>query len=387
MSRFWGMVGLAGSLAGLLMGCDVCGGHANGATYCKGRTVVQCRDNYEFTERECAPSECKEVTGQGHLCILPATTCPTANLGYQCMGDHRIRCLPGGRVEDIGACPRPLPPGSPTWSSNSCTSDVNESQEECYPPKAPYCVENPGGEALACGWKKEMCSVEGEVRCFEDGSAICAGHVYTAFVSNSAAGQSVCSVTPVEHCWKGKTWCEGDVLKRCDRCLGEHRCSQVTTEMVCEPGACTAYAFPTWLGRASQTIPRDAMGCAIAAPACVDATGTVCAGDRPAVCVSPGKAVVALSCSEFQTTFGGSPAWRYFGPYCVSGEPLNAACAEDPIPCDEQGLTRCDPADPSGVRMQRCVEGVWFQSESCDKPNKKPPTTQCQAGTPYASCQ
>ena len=35
------------------------------------------------------------------------------------------------------------------------------------------------------------------------------------------------------------------------------------------------------------------MGCAIATPACADATGTVCADDRPAVCVSPGKAVVA----------------------------------------------------------------------------------------------
>ena len=384
------MVGVVVSLAGLLMGCEVCGGHGDGETYCKGSSIVQCRQGSEFTEKECAPSQCGEASERGHICILPNTMCPTANLGYQCMEDQRIRCLPDGQVEDIGACPRPVTPDSSraTWR-DVCDSDVDETL--CTPSKAPYCVENPGGDALACGWKKEMCNVEGEVRCFEDGSAICSGHVYTRFAANSVTGQATCDVTRVENCWKGKTWCEGDVLKRCDKCLGEHRCSQVATEAVCDPGSCTDYAYPTWMFWAPRTMPGDgdAMGCAVAVPECRDATGTVCVGDRPAVCVSAGQAVAALSCREFHGFLGSAhaPDWSVFGPYCVTGEPVNAACAEDPIPCNEEGLTRCDSSDPSGVRLQRCVEGVWLQSESCNKPNKKPPTTHCQPGTPYASCQ
>ena len=376
------VVGLVASLAGLLVGCEVCGGHASGEIYCKGSTIVQCEENADHTDeavqQQCAPSDCREIPGQGAKCILPGVACPTANLGYQCMGDYRIRCLPDGHVEDIGACPRPSSQDRCDYDETTCTS------------RAPYCVENLGGEWLPCGWKKEMCSVEGEVRCFEDGSAICSGHVYTGFVSNTVADQSVCDVTRVEHCVKGKTWCEGDVLKRCDKCLGEHRCSQVATAALCEPGSCTAYEFPTWVFWVSQiSLPRDAMGCAVSAPECIGATGTVCVGDRPATCVSPGKAVAALSCGEFHDFLGAgyAPDWSDFGPYCVRGEPVNAACAEDPIPCSEEGLTRCDPADPSGVRMQRCVEGVWFQSESCAKATRKPPTTHCQAGTPYASCQ
>ena len=388
------MVGLVVSLAGLLVGCEVCGGHASGEVYCKGSTIVQCQQNAdhtdEFPEHECAPSECREIPGQGATCILPGVACPTANLGYQCMGDQRIRCLPDGHVEDIGVCPRPVTPDSSRarWR-DVCDSDVDETL--CTPSKAPYCVENPGGDALACGWKKERCDVEGEVRCFEDGSAICSGQVYTRFAANSLTGQAICDVTRVENCWKGKTWCEGDVLKRCDKCLGEHRCSQVATEAACDPGSCTDYAYPTWMFWAPRTMPGDgdAMGCAVAVPECRDATGTVCVGDRPAACVSAGQAVAALSCREFHDFLGSAyaPDWSVFGPYCVTGEPVNAACAEDPISCNEEGLTRCDPSDPSGVRLQRCVEGVWLQSESCNKPNKKPPTTHCQPGTPYASCQ
>jgi hypothetical protein len=227
-----------------------------------------------------------------------------------------------------------------------------------------------------------MCDVEGEVRCFEDGSAICSGHVYTGFVANTATGQSVCDVTKVEKCWNGKTWCEGDVLKRCDKCLGQSRCLQVTTEAVCDPGACTNYLYPVWLADANQTVHQDAMGCAVAAPLCDGTTDAICVGDKPAACVAPGQAVIALSCGDFPTFFG---VGAYFGPYCTSSASVNAVCAQDPVACNQ--FARCDPSDPSGQTLQWCIHGVWFESVSCNRPAGSSPTTHCQAGTVTSACE
>ena len=358
------VLGLAASLAGGLVGCEeVCGGHRSGYLYCKGSDIVSCQDNWEPVYRQCAPSECREVPGEGVMCILPGMQCPTPNLGYQCMGEHRISCLAGGLVEDVGACPVPVTEGSPIshdwWGY--CKEDVDEVRAECRPTKAPYCVENPGGQPLACGWKKERCSVEGEVRCFEDGSAICTGQVYTGFVANTATGQTVCDVTKVEGCWDGKTWCEGDVVKRCDQCLGENRCLKITTQAVCDPGMCTDYQYPWWVAEARQTVHDDAAGCAVAVPECDGRTETVCVGDKPAACVGPGKGVIALTCGDFQTFVGSG----YFGPFCVDLPGTTPSiCALDPTPC-LSGHFRCDPQDPNGKKLQRCMDSVWFVSESC----------------------
>jgi hypothetical protein len=232
--------------------------------------------------------------------------------------------------------------------------------------------------------------VEGEVRCFEDGSAICSGQVYTGFVANTVTGQSVCDVTKVQNCWNGKTWCEGDVLKRCDQCLGQTRCLKVSTQAICDPGACTQYKYSWWLADLDQSVPQDAMGCAVVAPECDGTTKTVCVGDTPAACTEPGKAVVALPCSDFQT-FLGSHEKRagvtYLGPFCVNSSAVeNAVCALDPAPC-RSGQLRCDPSDPAAKALQRCTDGVWFRSYSCERPSGQPPTTRCQTSATTSACE
>ena len=299
--------------------------------------------------------------------------------------------MPDGQVEDIGACPVPVTQSSPITKDwwGYCAADVDETQLECRPWKAPYCVENPGGQALACGWRKEMCHVEGEVRCFEDGSAICSGHVYTGFVANTVTGQTVCDVTSVPNCWNGKTWCEGDVLKRCDQCLGQSRCLKVSTQAVCDPGTCTKYKYSWWLGDAHQDYP-EAMGCAVVFPECDGTRESVCLGDKPAVCTEPGTAVIALPCSDFQTFFGSDEkkaGVTYLGPFCVnSSAVMNAVCALDPTPC-LSGHLRCDPSDPAAIALQRCSDGVWFKSQSCNRPSGSPATTQCQTSATTSSCE
>ena len=235
-----------------------------------------------------------------------------------------------------------------------------------------------------------MCDVEGEVRCFEDGSAICSGHVYTGFVANTVTGQAVCDVTKLPNCWNGKTWCEGDVLKRCDQCLGQSRCLKVSTQAVCDPGTCTNYKYPRWLADLHQTVHEDAMGCAVAAPECDGTTKTVCVGDKPAACAESGKAVLALPCSDFQTFFGSDDkglGLTYLGPVCVNSSfAQSAVCAPDTEPC-LWGHLRCDPSDPAASTLQRCTDGVWFESQSCDRPNGRPATTRCQTSATTSSCE
>jgi hypothetical protein len=372
------------------LGCDNCDGHDADEYWCDHDRILVCRwessGNQPDTLAQCVPGGCYIGPQKGGTCILPDTPCPTANLGYQCMGEYRIRCLPDGRVEDIGACPVPVTAGSPI--TGTCATDVDETRQECRPYKAPYCVENPGGEALACGWRKERCDVEGEVRCFEDGSAICSGHVYTGFVANTVTGQAVCDVTKVPNCWNGKTWCEGDVLKRCDQCLGQSRCLKVSTQAVCDPGACTKYEYSWWLADLHRSVPQDAMGCGVEAPECDGTRDTVCVGDKPAACTEPGKAVIALACGDFQTFFGSDEkrvGVTYLGPLCVNSSAVeNAVCALDTTPC-LSGHLRCDPSDPATIALQTCRDGVWFESQSCDR--ARPATTRCQTSATTSSCE
>ena len=360
----------------LLQGCgDTCDGHGDGDIYCKGSTVMQCRQGSGLELYSCGSDECLAVPGKATTCVIPGFACPTSNPGYQCMGERRIECLANGQVADDGSC-----------------SFLTESQVRDG--EGPYCVENPGGTMLACSWKRETCAVEGEVRCFDNGSAICKGNVYLDFKSNSEAGQQVCDVTRVDDCWNGRTWCAGDVLKRCDKCLDSSRCLKVFTEAVCEPGACTGYKPPAWLVEAKYDLGDPLpMGCAVDAPDCSGSSGMVCVAGAPGLCAGAGKAVVAMSCAEIQSVMGvhaasdGSPTITEYGPYCVERvSNSDVICAQDKEMC-EAGQYRCDPLDITGKTLQQCSNGVWLRSQSCDQPGGSPPTTICASTTSYSVCQ
>jgi hypothetical protein len=363
----------------VLLGCNgVCDGHANADTWCDGNRVMQCQDGSSIWQYSCGSDECLDVPGKGPLCLLPGATCPTANLGYQCMGQRRIDCLASGRVVDYGMCPPASEAGlEPFYGS--------------------YCVENPGGPSLNCGWEPGRCDVDGEVRCFDDGSAICREHIWLYFRSNAETGQVVCDVTQMNGCWNGKTWCEGDVLKRCDRCLDRSRCLKVSTQALCNPGACVNYDPPAWMVDAFEAKQEGGnsppTGCAVDLPECSSGTGMACADGTPAFCSGAGKAVIALSCADIQSVMGtyvpsdGSPVTISYGPYCVprpsSGDVI---CAQDTTPC-ETGQDRCDPTDPSGTTIQYCEGGLWMKRGSCEVPSRTPPTTTCFSTTLSASCQ
>jgi hypothetical protein len=366
------------ALTAPLLGCaDHCDGHADGDFYCKGNKVMQCRQGYGMDEGACAPNECREPLNDLPRCVIPGLTCPTSNLGYQCMGERRIDCFANGWVADYGSC-------------SSLSSQQTQYDE------GPYCVENPGGDVLPCGWKREGCSVDGEVRCFEDGSAICRNGVYMDFRSNTEAGQIVCDVTKVVGCWEGRTWCEGDVLRRCDSCLDRLRCLKVSTEAICNPGACSAYQPPGWLVEAT---PQDRdylpMGCTVAAPECVAGVSHACQNGAPVFCASPGVGVVAMSCEEIRSVTGrvygaknDEPTMVLYGPYCVAGSGSHQAiCVLDPSPCVTPGF-RCDPLDPTEKMIQSCSEdGYWVATWSCDNPTDRHPTQHCQSGSPFDWCQ
>jgi hypothetical protein len=345
--------------------CDSnnCEGHQNGEEWCKDSWIMQCQEGSPIHDRYCAPNSCFEGS-----CVLAGVTCPTATLGYQCLGEHKVWCLANGMVEDEGVC-APSRDGS------------------MYSVEGPYCVENPGGSVLDCGWKKERCTTEDEVRCFDDGSAQCIRNVYQAFMPNDKAGQATCAPTPLSNCWAGKTWCEGDVLKRCDRCLDEQTCGSVTIESTCSPGACAPYPRPSWM--VEPSVDDDTLyGCATYTPACVGTTAMACAGDAPATCVADHLAVVGLSCAAVQTSLGTvSNVFRAkYGPYCVTRTAQgDAICAHDPQPCTVEGARRCAPDDSNGVLMDTCQGSVWLYRETCA--NSSNETTICQSTASGAFCK
>jgi hypothetical protein len=371
------------SLGGLLLmitslqSCsDSCDGHSNGIMYCNGSRVMQCRDGYGAWASTCSTGECLEVSGEGPTCVIPGLTCPTSNLGYQCMGEQRIDCLANGRVADYGTCSSLTP-------------------RQVLDGEGPYCVDNPGGSVLACSWKRETCDVEGEVHCFDDGSAICKSNVYLDFKPNTETGQLVCDVAKVDDCWNGRTWCDGDILKRCDRCLDSSRCLQVSIEAVCNPGACAGYQPPSWLVPAKYNIGDPLpMGCTVDVPECAGKTGMVCKEGSPAICAGPGKSVIALSCAEIQMVMGGGyvssdggSAITMYGPYCMAhtgGD--DVICAQDTASC-ETGRSRCDPTDLEGKIIQLCLDGLWLESSSCEESVGGVQTTTCRSTTLSAFCQ
>lgn len=366
---------IAAAGTAFMSGCGRdCDGHSEADIYCRGADVVQCQQGAALKQFTCSSGECRDIPPLGPLCVLPGASCPTTALGYQCMGERRIVCYADDLVVDRGLCTALSP-------------------DRIHDGEGPYCVANPGGTVLACGWSPEKCNTEGEVRCFDDGSAICKGNVYRDFRSNAEAGQSVCDVTRVDNCWNGKTWCEGDVLKRCDKCLDEARCLKVSTQAVCSPGACTTYQPPAWLVEAGTDSGKsDAAGCVVDAPECSGLTGMACVGEGPAMCTGAGKAVVALSCAEIQSIMGVVPADDYspaitkYGPLCVPYPGgTDTICALDAVPCDD-GAFRCDP-DSARTRIQRCKGGLWLRSWSCEQPSALPPTTVCNTTTSSAICQ
>jgi hypothetical protein len=290
------------------------------------------------------------------------------------MGEQRIGCYSDGSVVDYGTCPELAEYG-----------------------EGPYCVENPGGEILRCGWAKDRCDTDWDVRCLEDGSAVCWEGVYQRFVSNAEAGQLVCDITKVKGCWEGKTWCEGDVLKRCDQCLDGLRCLEVSTEAVCSPGGCSAYQPPDWLYMANPSsgeIPVDylPMGCTVDAPECVPGVTHVCQSGAPVFCAAAGVGVVAMTCEEIRSITGRvwgakqDPTLVLFGPYCVPGAgDRQALCVLDPVPCSHPAY-RCDPLDPTGTLIQGCSsDGYWSATWSCQSDSH--PTQTCRHGSPFDWCE
>jgi hypothetical protein len=351
--------------AGLLPACgsNNCEGHKNGELWCKGSTIMQCREERAMTEGTCPSGACFEGG-----CVIAGASCPTATLGYQCLGEHKIWCLANGMVRDEGVCPA-------------------YSDGRMYSVQGPYCVENPGGSVLNCGWEKERCTSEGEIRCFDDGSAECIGNVYQAFVPNDKAGQAVCAPTPLPKCWAGKTWCDGNALMRCDRCVDEQTCGSVTLEATCGQGLCVAYPRPAWMVEPS-VVDAALYGCATYTPGCVGSTTLACAGDAPATCIGEHLGVVGLTCPEIRTSLGtvATVFREKYGPSCVSRPAQgDAICAHDPQPCTVEGARRCAPDDVNGVLIDSCEGGVWLYRESCaSTPNK---TTICQSTATGAYCK
>lgn len=355
-------------LAALFLGSgcrdENCGDHEDGSFWCDGSTVVQCVQGGTMIHKRCAPETCVARSAKTASCVLTGAVCPTANLGYQCLGEHRVICLANGLVTDEGACSPQTPSQRRDWVG-------------------PYCVENPGGAVLSCGWKKDKCSNEGQMTCFDDGSAMCAGGVYVYFVPNNKGREATCSPTPLANCWIGKTWCEGDVLKRCDNCLGSEACGSITVEAICGAGECVPYPRPPWMG---TSVDEVLYGCAADSTACRGRQGMVCVNDAMATCVD-GKAVVGLTCSELQLLWGLGPSSgpTRFGPFCVERASAgDAICALDPSPCDVENATRCAPEDASGTLLDTCQKGVWLRRDTCIDPSAG--TTVCRPTEAGATC-
>jgi hypothetical protein len=333
---------LASLWAGLSCHRYDCDGHADGTFWCDGATITQCAEG-KVRWQTCTAG-CVEDTYTSASCILKGAVCPTNTLGYQCLGERRVICLENGLVTDEGAC-----------------SPQTLQQQQIV---GPYCVENPGGAMLNCGWKKERCTNQGELGCFEDGSALCLSGVYQAFWPSDKGGQAVCSRIPMDNCWAGKTWCEGDILKRCDRCLTNETCGSTTVERTCAPGSCVAYPPPSGMNVSDAFL----YGCRIDSPSCTGNRSTVCSGDSLATCVDVGKAVVGLSCPAVQTAQGGEGVLEktHYGPYCVElPATQDAICAYDSAPC-EDGASRCAPGDATGKVLEICQGGWWRLRYHCD---------------------
>lgn len=270
------------------LGCDACDGHDpySDELWCDNDRVLVCRwesaGNRVETVDQCMPGGCYKNPATGGVgCRVPNYICPEGVTGYQCLAERRIECGANGVA----------------WDHNDCSQYIIPDA----PPR--HCVENPGGEILACGYTNERCATPGEVRCLGEGTVVCRDSVWQAFVPSAKVGQSVCDASSVRYDMLGCshvdfTWCEEDQVRRCDRCVDyriqgtdEYLCASFTSLVQCEPGACSSHyddsGFPEWLTGCSQ----DAVECSAAGQ-------SVCIGDRPGYCLAEGVVAVDRRCSE-----------------------------------------------------------------------------------------
>jgi hypothetical protein len=229
------------------------------------------------------PGGCYKDPETHHLgCRVPDYTCPAGVTGYQCLGDRRIDCAANGVA----------------WDHDDC------SQSKSLYAQPRYCVPNPGGPILECGYTSESCTTPGEVRCLETGTVICRNSVWQGFVPSREIGQSVCDASGIRYdeyqcLHRGYAWCEADQVRRCEKCFGadndqggyEDLCVGLTTIAQCEPGACVSLydgeAFPAWI-----------TGCSQPAAECSAAGQSVCIDNRPGYCVAEGVVALDRPCPE-----------------------------------------------------------------------------------------
>jgi hypothetical protein len=369
----WLLLVASSAMAGCSGECD---GVRDGDYLCEGDRKLRCIQGHRSEGTQCEPGGCKMVNGSA-VCALPTIRCPHDYLGYQCMGEERVYCHGPDIVEAWGGCgaldQRWLDQG---WG--------------------PFCVENPGGQPLPCGFRDSRCEKEWELQCFGEGSAVCLGSVWRYFVSNEKAGQTTCDVSAIRGGWKGKTWCEGDIVRLCLKSTPEMRCTDIINLMTCAPGTCTTYPSPLGENISPTTEDKAAFaGCLTDAPDCTGGKRTSCVGDMLAGCVANGKAAVTMSCADIGSVWGTYYFYpeEEYGPICVRRTDRNddvCAFSADScyLPSGAGWWTRCDPADPTGARKQTCWDGNWIRSEDCSQPDVPGRTTMCKTlSVSNAQCQ
>lgn len=269
-------------------GCDdACHGHDayTNERWCDQDRVLACywesSGNRAEVKDQCQPGGCYEDPKTHDVgCRVPDYTCPEGVTGYQCLGERRIECENGV-----------------AWDHDDCSQYIT--------PDAPahHCVENPGGEILACGYTNERCTTPGEVRCLGQGTVICRDSVWQGFVPSSAVGQKVCDASSIRYDmgWcstRASTWCEADAVWLCDNCVdyevarepAEDLCVGFTKLAQCEPGTCVRHP--------NDRFPNLVTGCQESAVECLYADQPVCIGDRPGYCVAAGVVALDRPCSE-----------------------------------------------------------------------------------------
>ena len=347
---------LLGAIALLSAGCNPCRGHDDLEHWCEDDSIWECRsDEGAVRINDCMPGGCQKSSCGALSCVVPGYTCPSGVTGYTCLGNRRISCEADGVAGDLGDC--------------------GELQ----------CVENPGGDRLICGYLKERCYTPDEVRCLGEGSVVCSDSVWGHFLSNQEAGQETCDITYAPYCndaasGEGATWCEGDDLLTCERCLDHGRCAKRTRLATCSPGACLDYVTrdftrPLWMWE--NSIQRFA-GCATDTAVCAPGEDMRCLGDIPAYCLPDGRALAGMTCTDVQRM------WRNaYGPQCI---PWNSrdfgavTCAYSADSCLD-GQRRCVASDAANASYDLCDNGVWRSRQTCAPGHvcaQLNGTTQCQ---------
>jgi hypothetical protein len=291
-------VGVVLALFSANLGCwDEC--DADGKDWCEGDTVMTCHDEADHNDKveddHCMPGGCYKDSKSkyGAYCRVPLYTCPAGVTGYRCLEDRRIYCEANGVARDHDDCS--------TWPNDPSAPEL-------------HCVEDPAGGLPGCGYTTERCTTPGDVMCLGNGTVECGqDFLWQSFVPSTAAGQSVCDASKIRYRYcvnrdptgptadaTDDTWCEGDQIVRCDKCVeysGQPNnsirlCVSFTAIASCQPGTCTSSSNDVWV------TPMRITGCQEPAPECTAEGQFICRGERPGYCSAP--AVVALDrpCSE-----------------------------------------------------------------------------------------